>query len=110
MCDFSTEGGNSLQTLRSPLQIAIMSQILRHFLTNFNYWVNPSKREDERDFLRAGRDASGDFPRAKPKGNPEEEPCQPKENPVHPDSFTWIYILFKKGHFDDFLNFLNIDV
>ena len=30
-----------------------------------------------------------------PKGNPEEQHCQPKENLVHPDSFTWIYILFK---------------
>ena len=46
----------------------------------------------------------------KPKGNPKEQPCQPKENHVHPNSFTWIYILFKKGNFGDFLNFLNIDV
>ena len=35
----------------------------------------------------------------------EEQPCQPEENPVHPDSFTWIYILFKIGHFDDISDF-----
>ena len=46
-------------------------------------------------FPRAGRAAPRDFLRAKPEGNPEEQPCQPEENPVHPDSFTWIYILFK---------------
>ena len=28
-------------------------------------------------------------------GFSEEQPCQPEENLVHPDSFTWIYILFK---------------
>ena len=32
-------------------------------------------------------------------------PYQPKENPVHPDSFTWIYILFKIGHFGDYFLF-----
>ena len=58
-------------------------------------WVNPM----------AGRAAPRDFPRAKPKGNPEEQPCQPEENPVHPDSFTWIYILFKIGHFGDISDF-----
>ena len=31
------------------------------------------------------------------EGNPEEQPCQPKENPVLPDSFTQIYILFLIG-------------
>ena len=45
-------------------------------------------------FPRAGRTALRDFPRAKPEGNPEEQPCQPEENPVLPDSFTQIYILF----------------
>ena len=44
----------------------------------------------------------GDFLRAKSEGNPEEEP---KENPVHPDYFTWIYILFKIGHFGNILDF-----
>ncbi len=44
-----------------------------------------------------GRAAPRDFPRAKPEGNPEEQPCQPEENPVLPDSFTQIYILFLIG-------------
>ena len=30
-----------------------------------------------RGFPRAGGAASRDFPRAKPEGNPEEQPCQP---------------------------------
>ena len=49
----------------------------------------------------------GDFLRAKPEGNPEEEP---EENPVHPDYFTWIYILFKIGHFGNILDFFKIVV
>ena len=44
-------------------------------------------------FPRVGRAAPIDFPRAKPEGNPEEQPCQPEENPALPDSFTQIYIL-----------------
>ena len=31
------------------------------------------------------------------EGNPEEKPCQPKENPVLFDYFTKIYILFEIG-------------
>ena len=46
-----------------------------------------------------------DFPRAKPEGNPEEQPCQPKENLLYPNFFTWIYILFEIGHFGDFSEF-----
>ena len=38
-----------------------------------------------------------DFPRAKPEGNPEEQPCQPEENPVLPNSFTQIYTLLLIG-------------
>ena len=34
-------------------------------------------------------------------GCSEEQPCQPEENLVDPNSFTWIYILFKIGHFGD---------
>ena len=48
-------------------------------------------------FPRAGRAAPRDFPRAKREGNSEDEPCQPEENPVLPDSFTYIYILFPIG-------------
>ena len=39
------------------------------------------------------------------EGNLEEKPCQPKQNPVHPNSFTWIYILFKTGHFGDIFKY-----
>ena len=51
-------------------------------------WVNPS--------TRGGTD--GVF---QPEGNPEEQPCQPEGNPIHPNSFIWIYIQFKIGHFGD---------
>ena len=49
-------------------------------------------------FPRAGRAAQRDFLRAKSEGNP-------KENPVHPDTFTWIYILFEIGHFGNISDF-----
>ena len=69
-------------------------------------WVNPSKKgEIDGVFSRAGRAFPRDFPRAKPKGNTKEQPCQPEENLVHPDSFTWIYILFKIGYFGDISDF-----
>ena len=42
---------------------------------------------------------------AKNEGNPEEQLCQPEENPVHPNCFTWIYILFKIGHVGEFYEF-----
>ena len=66
------------------------------------------KRREGRGFPRAGRAALRDFLRAKPEGNPEEQPCQTEENPVHPDSFAWIYILFKIGHFGDICDFVQI--
>ena len=47
-----------------------------------------------RGFLRA---APRDFSRAKPEENPNGQPYQPEENPVLPDSFTQIYILFLIG-------------
>ena len=45
----------------------------------------------------AGRADSRDFQRAKPEGNPEEQPCRPEENPVLPHPFTQIYIIFLIG-------------
>ena len=48
-------------------------------------------------FPRAGRAALKDFLRAEPKGNPEEQPCQSKENPIFPHSFTQIYIILLIG-------------
>ena len=41
------------------------------------------------------------FPEGKDQWKYEEQPCQPKENLFHPDSFTWIYIQSKIGHFGD---------
>ena len=63
---------------------------------------------DVQGFPRTGRAASRDFPMAKPEGNPREQPCQPEENPDHPSSFTWIYILFKIGYFGDIFDFFQI--
>ena len=60
------------------------------------YWVYLSKIGG---FLRAGMAALRDFPRAKPEENPKEQPCQPKENPVLPDSFNQIYIIFPTPFF-----------
>ena len=34
-----------------------------------------------------------------------EQPSQPMENPLHPSSFTWIYIIFKIGHFGEISDF-----
>ena len=62
----------------------------------------------EEGWTRAGRAAPKDFPRAKPERNPEEQLCQPEEKPVHPNSFTWIYIPFKIGHFGDICDFFQI--
>ena len=50
-------------------------------------------------FLWDGRATPRDFPREKPEGNPEEQPFQPEENPVFPNSFTWIYITFQMDFF-----------
>ena len=36
---------------------------------------------------------------AKPEGNPKEQPCQPEENPILPNSFTQIYILLPTRFF-----------
>ena len=60
-------------------------------------WVNRSIREG----MRAGRVSPRGFLRAKLNANSEEQPCQPVENPVLPDSFTQIYIVF------DFFTFQN---
>ena len=55
------------------------------------------RHTDVQGFPSAGRAAPRDFQRAKPQGNHEKQPCQPKENlalPVrNPDSFTRIDII-----------------
>ena len=45
-------------------------------------------RREGQGFLRAGKVALRDLPRAELEGIPEEHPCQPEENPVLPNSFT----------------------
>ena len=60
-----------------------------------SYWTNLSKKEREgRDFPRTCRAAPRDFLRVKPDGNSKEQACQPRENPILPDFFSQIYILF----------------
>ena len=49
------------------------------------------------DFPKVGRAAPTDFQRVKLMINHKEQPCQPQENPVLPDSFTKVYILFITG-------------
>ena len=48
-------------------------------------WVNLSKRGGRTGFSKGWQGCS------------EEQPCQPEENPILPDSFTQIYILFLIG-------------
>ena len=55
------------------------------------------KTREGRGVPRAGRSVLRDFRRAKPEGNPEEQPCQSEENLVLPNSFTHIYTLFLIG-------------
>ena len=43
---------------------------------------------------RVFRRLVGLFPRAKPKENPDEQPCQPKENPALPNLFNQILIIY----------------
>ena len=63
---------------------------------------------DGRGLPRAGSTAPRDFLRAKPEENPEEQACLPEENLINPNSFTWIYILFKIRHFGDFSELFQI--
>ena len=72
-------------------------------LVQIPYWVNPSKRVGTGEFSKGWQGCSEGFPEVKPEENPKEQACFPKENPVLPNSFTWIYILFPIG----FLTFLN---
>ena len=66
------------------------------------------KEEGWTRFSEGWQDCSKGFPRAKPKGNLEEQPCQPEENSVNPHSLTWIYIIFKILHLDDISYFFHI--
>ena len=48
-------------------------------------------------FSEGWQGCSVGFPRPKPDGNPDKQPCQPEENPVLPYSFTQTLILFLIG-------------
>ena len=68
----------------------------------FTYWVNPSKRGGMDGVFQGMTGlligiSGGQRPREIPRSSPA--------NPVHPDSFTRIYILFKIGHFGDYSEF-----
>ena len=65
-------------------------------MRDFSRWIGliSVKRREGRGFPRADRADPRDFPWAEPKGNPKEQPCQPEKNPVLPDLFPQIYILF----------------
>ena len=54
---------------------------------NLIYMTSVFKEEGLAGFSKGwhGTAASKDFPKAKPNGNLEAQPCQSKENPVHPD-------------------------
>ena len=48
-------------------------------------------------FSKGWQGCSEGFPEGKAQGKSRGAACQPKENPVLPDSFTQIYILFLIG-------------
>ena len=50
------------------------------------------------------------FPEGKAQGKSRGSALPARENPVYPDSFTWIYILFKQDILGIFLIYSNIDV
>ena len=50
--------------------------------------IQSNKNEGLSWFSQVGRAAPRDFWRAMSYGNPKEQPFQPEENPVHPDTFT----------------------
>ena len=45
------------------------------------------------------------FPKDKARGKSQGAALPAQGKPVHPDSFTWIYILSKIGHFGDIPDF-----
>ena len=51
-----------------------------------------------RGFSEGWQSCSEGFPKGKAQGKSQEAALPAQGNPVHPDSFTWIYILFIIGH------------
>ena len=93
--------------LKENLILTIHKQILEAFWSWFDNLKNlishcialhckpglgysEQKRRDPEGLPRAGRAAPRDFPRGKPKWDLEEQPCQPEENLILPNSFTQI--------------------
>ena len=60
----------------------------------YNGLILVTRGGEGRGFHRAVRAAPRDFLRAEPEGNVKEQLCQGDGNPILPDSFTQIYILF----------------
>ena len=85
---------------RKKFLLRTMLLFLKVEKTYLKYYVNLSKRvRKDRIFLGLVGLLRGISRGAKPEGNPEEQPCQPEKNPVLPDSFTQIYILFPTRFF-----------
>ena len=68
------------------------------------------KEEGWTGFSEGWQGYSAAFPEGKAQGKSWGAALPAEENLVHPDSFTWIFILFKIRHFGDISDFLNIDV
>ena len=67
----------------NPFEIRLLDWLLD--------WVNLSKRGRRTGFSKGWQGCS--------EGFPEEQPYQPEESPILPDSFTKIYILFSTCFF-----------
>ena len=84
------------------LTATVLTKQLHSFLSVLEPHLHAQKlqhiQEEGRTWFSGGwQGCSEGFPRAKPEKNPEEQPCQPKEYPILPDSFTQIGILFPIG-------------
>ena len=66
------------------------------------------KEEGWTGFYQGWQGCSEGFPGGKAQGKSRGAALSARENPVHPDSFTWIYILFKIGYFGDLSDFFQI--
>ena len=69
-------------------------------------WVNPSKRLGMDGFFQGLAGLLRGISRGQSlKEILRSSPASPRKNPVHPDSFTWIYIIFKIQYFSNFSEF-----
>ena len=63
------------------------------------------KEEGRTGFSEGWQGSSEGFPEGKDRGKSRGAALQARGKAVHPDSFTWIYILLKKRHFGDISDF-----